>query len=357
MALLPEQILDLVASVQTNYPFKGWNSVAQEQQNYIAFTQFFKKRKTVEDGGTELGFTIQYDYQKTGGYVGLYNTVTASVRNTMTQGSMPWRFWYDNYSYDKKEKAFNSGDKIKIFDLIKTRRESAWLGAAESIEQNFWGDPAAVDTAVDPMPLKYWLTLANGGTGAFDGNYHTSFTTKGAIAMATATRYRNWSNTYTNITEADLWFKIKEAIDKCQFKCPVPNSAASNPMPKRTICVSYDTRNSLQELAEARNESLGKDGWYLDAPTWKGVPMVWVPNLDDDNPNTPQTYDAVVGIDWSTFAINFAKGMQLQENKPIIPSNQPSVVRTDMESSYNTCAKNLRGNFVIADNYLWSPSA
>jgi hypothetical protein len=200
------------------------------------------------------------------------------------------------------------------------------------------------------------LTVKSASTGAFDGNYHTSFTSKGGISSTTASRWRNWSDTYTSIAEDDLWIKIKEAMAKSQFKSPVPGSSEKNAAPQRTICVSYATQVALESLVEQRNENLGTEAFY-GGLTFKGVPLVYVPNLDSDNADTPQTYDAVVGIDWSTFGIKFQTGFDLKEDKPVKLIDQPYVVRTDMTATYNTYCDNLRRNWVIATNYAWSPSA
>jgi hypothetical protein len=357
MALAAEQIQDLVKSVQTKYPFKGWTSVAQKQNQYVAFDQFFKGKQTVEQSSPELGFTVKYKYKNSAEFVGLFHEVGAvSVENTMVQGKVPFRNIRDDYAYDMHEESFNTNDSRQIFDMIKSRREDAWMSVAERMETNFWGNPANIVTTTDPFPAKYWLTVPSGAAGSFCGNYHTSFTSKGGISPTLATRWRNWADTYTAITEDDLWAKILEAMDKTRFKSPVPGDSSKNPAPQRTLGMSYATKRSIEQLAEQRNENLGKEAYY-GAPTFKGVPLLWVPNLDADNEDTPQSYDAVVGIDWSTFGIKFQKGWTLKEGKPIHLQNQPNVVRVDMDCTYNTFCDGLRSNFVIANNYLWSPSA
>jgi hypothetical protein len=120
--------------------------------------------------------------------------------------------------------------------------------------------------------------------------------------------------------------------------------------------VSYATQQSLEALVEQRNENLGTEAWY-GGPTFKGVPLTYVPNLDSDNEDTPQTYDAVVGIDWSTFYVKVQRGFDLKEGDPVKLIDQPWVVRTDLDCTYNTCCDNLRRNFVIGTDYRWSPSA
>jgi hypothetical protein len=356
MALTAEQILDLAKSVQTNYPFKGWTSVAQKQTEYIAFNQFFKGKKQVESGGVYLGFNVKYKYQDDAEFIGLGHRVDAQIESTMLQGQVPWRHVYNNYSYDAHEEAFNSRDEKMIFDVIKSRREDAWLSMAAKIEKNFWGDPASMTTSTDPYPLKYWLTMNSGADGGFDGNYHTSFTSKGGISSTTAARWRNWTDTYTSITESDLWAKLKEAMAKTKFMSPVPSASDKNTPPKRTICVSYATQTGLEDLVEQRNENLGTEAFY-GGPTFKGTPLLYVPNLDSDNEDTPQSYDAVVGIDWSTFGVKILRGWDLKEDKPVKLIDQPYMVRADMTASYNTFCDNLRRCFVIGTNYAWSPSA
>ncbi len=361
MAFQLTDIADLLKSVRTHYPSKEWTSIAQGQTEYVAFTQFFRDKSSTESGGEYLGFNVQYQWDDPAIFVGPYQTVTTNVGNSMVQGSTPWRRVYKNYAYDLTEKSLNSNDPDRIFDYIKTKRDAAWGGMAKGVDKNFWYSAASIDTTLDPYPAKYWVTMNSGASGGFTGGNHTSFTSgKGGISSAVYTGWKNYCDTYTSASDPDdLWEKLKKATVMTKFTSPIPNSGAKITTPKRTICVSYSTQQSLVKLAEVRNENLGKDLFWIDSPTLRGVPFLYVPNLDiatANNPDTPQTYDAVVGIDWSTFGIKFQKGWKMVESEPTKVANQPYVVRVDMTSMYNTFCDNVRNNFVIATNYAWSPS-
>lgn len=316
-----------------------WTGIQSDLQEHVALPKMLKKERVKFSDGYEIQFNVQYKLSGNAKNVGLYGSDSYNVSDTMATGSIPWRHTTTFYAFDRREMTMNSGAS-RIVDLIKTRRTDAMIDLAERMEIDFWGAPASSSDTTTPYGIDYWVV--KNATEGFNGGDPSGFTAGAAgLATATYTRWKNWTYQYTNVTKDDLIRGWRNAATKTLFKSPV-EFPDYNRGDRYGYYTNYDVIQPLEELLEAQNENLGKDLASMDgAVMFRRNPVVWVPQLDGDS------QDPVYGINWGVFYPVFLAGEYMKEQGPEKAANQHTVMKVDIDTSYNWCCKNRRRLFIL----------
>jgi hypothetical protein len=297
---------------------RSWVNLTQKYHNLTFVNRFMSDKKVPEEGGKNLAWKVQVTRVDNTRDTQLYDQDTSNIGNGMKEASISWNMKTTNYTYDVNEPAFQGGSMTEIIDIMELKESEMYEGWAEHMEETMWTCPA-VDA--DPAPaygVPYWLVKNSSSTPGFNGGAPTGYTTVANLNPSTYTRHKNWTFTYTlnTWTRTDFVRKTVEAMHMCNFN-PIPKvGGIPDSKPNWTLQTTWAAYEACQELAEQRNDNLGKElGFMGGNVTIMGVPLVWVDALDGgrglSGASSQPAYDStspIYGIDWSQFKWVFLKG-------------------------------------------------
>lgn len=329
MPLLPDQLDDFVQATQKRYTKKKWSDISLPFQDY-KFAELIARGKEseMEKGGTQLEFKVQVANTGTFKSTELFGTDNPGVVDLIKAVTVPWTMQTVNWTYDVNETEFQGDDDTMIVDEIDIRRHSAWNDFYTGMETLMWTAPTGpTDVPRTPLGIPTWIVKSSTAAFGFNGTNPSGFTD--GVGGLSSTTYPTWANgtfTYAQIDKLDLCAKWKEAYTKCQFKAPHSYNDI-NKGPRRYGFYSvYSVIAALERLLENSNDNLGTDlGKYAGAVMFKGVPVEWVPALDNTASAAYDSTNPIYGIDWNVFGWKFQKGINQKWLPPVIPPRQSTV--------------------------------
>ncbi|MBN2129139.1 MAG: hypothetical protein JW741_06565, partial [Sedimentisphaerales bacterium] len=208
-------------------------------------------------------------------------------------------------------------------------------------EKASWRLRAASDTK-SPNGVPYYV-VKNATTG-FNGGNPSGFSDCVGIDASTEEKWRNYTDTYSQVTKDDLVASMRKAHRLTGFKSPVSIPDFRRGKGNRyRVYMNEATINSWELLAEAQNDQLGRDLAPMDGVTaFKRHPVIYVAQLDDDTSNP------VYMLDHNTFYPVVLKGDYLRETEPIsggVTQHNSFVVYLDL--TFNLLCLDRRRNTVI----------
>lgn len=344
---------DLLAMTREKYPDTGkWVDMTTDTQEYLAGPKLLKKNKRKVDSGDYIAWPIQTDMGDDGGDMGLYEEVTPTQNNQMTNAQIRWGGIHAGCGYDLIEMQQNAQSETRIVDLIKSRRHGMRTKLYDLMEDRFWVAESS-DGGKRPYSLFYWLRYASSapttgiGNGSFSGAYPFSGTT---IAGITNARMCNWAAVYTAISSTDFLPVLREAAFKCRFS-PVPNPNVINTADQRyEIFCDFAEYDAIIQLAESRNENLGFDLNKVNGRVTFGG-GVFTPVPYAGNVTYWQTRNSFFMVDWSVLEPVFLSGFDETEQTFAPEKAQPNVVSVRTQSVYNLRCLDPRRLAVLSLTY------
>lgn len=340
MGLQYADIDDAVIATQQNFVRKGaFIDLQTDLQDHTLVRELWKGRKKTFEGGDPWEFEAQVDQNWSAKAVGLYESDSSSVTDTLVKFTVNVKHVNAHYLYDLREKSFQKGGKA-IVKHVYSKYVAMMVSWFEYLENVLWGVPDSGDTKT-PYGVGYWVTKS--ATAGFYGVDHANFTDGRAnVKTADVARWANYTDRYVAISKEDLIRKMRTASRQTKFRSPVMHSQPTVGAQKNGIYVNGDTIGLLEEKLEEQNMNLGNDIASKDGRVvFKGTPLTWAPKLDDDSS------DPVYMLDWSTLALGVLSGWENQLSAPYMVPGKSKVRRVDLDSSINMICTNLRKQTVI----------
>lgn len=335
-----ENLVDLAKTTLNSLGEPNYTNLMSDLQEYVAFTRLYDKAKQQEESGKGIQWDVALNPSNNAANVGLYEEDSLNVMDGMTQASVDWRNTRGGYAISKQEISMNTG-KRQIVDLLKFKRAQGMVNLADLMEANFWKFPAASDTKT-PLGLPYWVTKTNSSTPGFNAALPTGYSSVAGLVPASQPRWNPWSGLYTDVSKDDLVRKMREAAVKTHFKSPVA-TPTNNTGYKYTINTNYEVVQTMEELLEAQNDSLGNDVASKDGMVmFRKIPVEYVPYLDADTTNP------VYGINWGEFKVKVLKGWWMREDVIDKTPGQHTVISVFFDCTYQIITYNRRSHFVFA---------
>jgi len=332
-------IQDVVYSTLSELGEGKWTDLSAAIQRYVVLSKITKQSRIVIGSGRDIQFDLLMDDNNSARFVGLFENDRVDVPNGLIQGSIPFRNLTANYAFERREILANRG-KRQIVDLMKVRRHMAMMAIARKMEDAFWRVPSSTNET-DPYGVPYWIV--KNATAGFTGTVPSGYTTVAGINPTTYPRWRNYAAPYTAVTKEDLiaaWWKASTLTD---FEPPV-QGPTFNTGDMYGYYTTYTVYAGLKTLLESQNEDLGYD---LDSmqgrPVFGGVPVTWVPQLDDDTTNP------VYGINWGEFKTAILGNEWMLETQIPIQPGQHTVAAVHIDASFNYLTRNRRRHFVLSN--------
>jgi len=335
------QIDDAVLLTQNNFIKRGaFTDLQTDLADHVAVREMWQGRKKVFTGGENWEFETQMDHNHSARTVGLFESDSSALTDTMVKGEVDPRHLNAHYIYDLREKDFQRGG-VAIVDLVRTRYVGMMVSLFELLEEILWGKPDDSTDVKTPFGLAYWLTR-NATTG-FTGGNPSGFTAgKAGIDADTYSRWKNWSAQYSAVSKVDLIRSMRKAHRETRFRSPVSHAQPSLGGMRNGIYLPGDTLGLLEEAVEDQNMSLGNDIASKDGRvSFKSTPLTYAPYLDNDSA------EPVYMIDWKWMAIGVMAGWENNLTAPYRVADKHNVRRVDLDASLNMVCTDLRRHAVM----------
>lgn len=317
----------------------SFTDLQTDLQDHILVRELWKGRKKVFVGGDPWEFEAQVDHNWTAKAVGLYETDSSSIADTLVKFEVNVKHVNAHYLYELHEKAFQRGGKA-IVKHIFSKYVAMMVSWYEYLEEVLWGIPDSGDTRT-PYGVGYWVTKS--ASQGFNGVDHANFSSgRAGVSSTDQPRWANYTDRYVAIAKEDLIRKMRKASRQIRFRSPVMHSQPKVGGEKNGIYVNGDTIGLMEEELEKQNMNLGNDIASKDGRvTFKSTPITWVPKLDDSSD------DPVYMLDWSVMALGVLSGWENQLSKPYMVHKKHLVRRVDLDTSINMICTNLRKEAVL----------
>ena len=355
---LPEAIADLAIMADPNRGRDKFVSYAEKYVNYHMMPNLMREKKISFKGGNGCNFNAVMDHNNGAKHVEPYEVESGISRtDTTKRGFVPWRISKTQMAIDETEMAIADGPE-EILDVLDVETFRSELALWELLEDAWWQRGATTSSnSKAPFPLNYWVyTQADSSDGAYSGDHATTgegaFLTKnhnswsggpGGIDVTANTKYANWNCAYTNVTKDDLFTKMRRAYFETDWGDPIPHPSYHRSGHGRCIYSKYQQVAEAERVAENQNENLGNDMASKDGlVTFRRHPWKPVHALKD------QAQDYVYMIDWSWFGIAGNKNYWMVRKKLREAPNQPTVLRGDTYTMWNTICYNRRAQSVFS---------
>jgi len=342
MGLAFSEIDDAVLETQSKLIKRGaFVDMQTDLTDHVAVRQMWKGRQKQFAGGEDWRFDVQMDHNHSARTVGLYESDSSSLTDTMKAGKVPVRHVNAHYIYDKHEPAFQRGGK-KIVDLVKIKYVGMMVSLFEFLEEILWSKPTDSTDVKTPYGITYWITKS--ATEGFYGVDPSGFTDgRAGISSGDYPRFANWTARYAAVTKEDLIRKIRRAHRRTRFRSPVSHETPALAAMKNGIYTNDSVIGLLEERLEDQNMNLGNDIASKDGKTlFKSTPIIYAPKLDDDSTNP------IYLLDWKWLAVGVLAGWANNLSAPYMVPNKHLVSRVDLDASLNMICTDPRRQTVIS---------
>ena len=341
MPLALTGVADFTAMTIANYERGIWTDLSLDLPDYVS-TRMIKDHMVYNEGGTQLTWDVQVDYTDTFRATGPYDVDITPTGDDMIQASVPWKHYTANYSYDLKLDTFQSGRET-IISYVVEKEHGMRNSIADGLERETWSLAPSGSARAQTIPY-YIVKSSTTPGGALTGGAPSGYTTVADINPTTYDQWRNWAGIYTNVTTDDLISKVKKAMFNTNFIAPDPHPELGFSKAMVGLYTVYSVRESLERLAETRNDRLGSDvAMFVGKVTIGGTPVTAVPYLDANDSTNP-----VYGINWRYMRPFSKRGEWMKLTGPKDAPNQHTVKNVFCDITWNWKCVNRRAQWVMS---------
>lgn len=337
-----------------------------KHNTYPVINQWFKQDKLELDGGDRVESHIQMRETGNAAQVRMYETDTPNVNNLNEKIYVEWTHAQTSFSYSTKEIAMNRGNKTRIYNLLKSRRDGAYKELADMIEELAWRTPTDSGDDRNPHGIFAWLCQATSdpseGVGdftAYTPNYWSdasSLYNAGGLSCSATTNPR-WANYYEDHggkLDDTLLKRLRRSFRKTKFQAPMYANQAIDPksgFSKFRFYTNGTVLDALESFALKSDDSIGADlGKYAGAVIFKGVPFIYTDILDSAKQYVYGD-DPIVGVNHEHFYPVCLKGEYFKVSDPMTKVGQHNVLTVYIDLTYAYICKNRRHAGFLCSNW------
>lgn len=351
-------IEDLLTTTLNTIRKEKFTDMSQELTEYIVVPYLLTQRGglMIKKGGVGIEETLMIEHGGRSRFVGEYDEDVIVVFDHLKKMRLFYSLLTDNLAYTRSEILDNRGDERKN-KILKPRRRGMYLRVAETMEENFFQVPDA-DDDLTPWGLKYWIV--KNATAGFYGGYPAGFTRIANVNLTEVPQFKNYTDTYTAISKADLVLKMRRAHRRTNWRSPRKDPGVEgDTSPRRLLLCNENVIEGVESIGEAQNENLGRDIASMDAGRnslrgtglrqspdgeilFKRHPLVHARSLDADTTNP------VYGLDMFTFHAMTQQGDNMRLGDFRQAPKQHRVFAAHLDHKHQTICTNRRNNWVIS---------
>lgn len=365
------QLDGLMKSIEDRYIHTTPTDLMANLRGFPGWEAIIRRKRVSVDGGNTLKFPITTEFNDTTREVELaYETDVYSQESTATFGEVNWKALNTTWTLDAAQLAINSGPR-KVWDWATDIRNQAMLSLYTKFENIIWGlalnsqDHAkrvyGIQNGIvpDKPDETAGTTHEYGFTGA---NAYTHSTTYG-IDASTVEKFRNWSGTYTEVSEepGGLTYEMRRMFRMTRFKSPLNTTEMATSF-ARGIYMPTKLILMLEYLINQRNDNLGADFAINDGrAVFRGIPLTEVPWFDDPlysgeetrpiyNDEGGTVSDPVYMINWDRWRVAFMAGWFMRRKMVSPIPDKHNAVGMHIDNMLNTVCINRREQGVLQYN-------
>jgi len=352
----PNQIDDLVHSIQQSYIMGKWQDISSPLQNYQFAARIFDRAKKKEMSSTLCKWKLKIANNDNFQVVDLYHRDTSTRVDVLTEGEMKWGMTTTNYHYDIDEDIFNQGTK-EIVNHFNLQEDGLMQDFFEGVEDlMFASGPAS--SSVKPFPitsLLWWITTTaedsasaeNTATEGFTGYSPQGWSNAGGISPTTYKQWRNRCFPYTTVSSDDLIKKTIRSMDLCSFKPPVPrHDIKPEGQHNWELLTTYSRLEKLRTIARLNNDNTGNEvASNSGTIEIRGVPVNWVSAWTNESSVNQRDDGVLLGVDWNTFDWYYNSKRHMRKHDPFQHHEMSNVRVRKMEDAGQIVCYNRRANF------------
>jgi len=345
MAILhAENIDDIVSGTLRDLGRDDLRQIAQSLQRYEVMPRWFRQDKIVISSGYGIQRSLlDVLNANSAKHVGLMEEDTINQVDHLTNLQVDWVHATNNWSYDIREMAMNSG-VARVQNVVRARELASQLQMALELEKSGWTIPSATNRKT-AYGIPYWVVW--NATDGFTGGNPAGHTTVAGIDVSVHTNFKNWAATYIAATFDDLIKKMKRMHRKIGFVSPVDADQLAGPRGDQYRYYCNDTTyGEFEEAQRMQNDRLGPDVGQLNGMVvFKMSPVIWVAFLDD---NMAAGSDPVYAINHGAFYPGVLEGQFFVRTGPMISAKQHMQREVHRDVTYQFVCVDRRSCGVIA---------
>jgi hypothetical protein len=341
MALSPQDQADVLEAFHAEFGGPDFTQIAQARNDYPLAMMLLEEDRVHKTSGTKIQRPIWSKKGPPAESLGMYGMIEPTVTDHATHVESFWTRTVRSWSFEDWEMITGSTGKT-IFDMLLMRKQDAELAIVEKIENQAM-EVAAVGDNMAFYGIPYWIVYnaTDGFTGALPGSH----TTIGAVNITTHDTFKNYSVTWTNVSEADLIANLLKAHAYTGWKSPVTKEDFLSVRGRDFLYMTdYATKAALVAALRLRNDQLKFDvgvGWGED--TVFGHRIWWVPRLDDFASAAP-----IYGINRQFYEMHVQAGGELKNMEFPKWSKQPTTHTSVLVFHYGSVCTNRRSCLIAA---------
>jgi len=351
---------DLLISTRAMLPKRFQETV--QIRDAVGIRLFFNQRRKDYDGSYAVGEEIRVAASSTATATRAYTPTSTSVASYGVRINTEWVNFLDRIPYNMLEKAFNSGDESKIFNLIDMRRSAHFDGFLSNLlEPHIWDEPAASTDDLHIWGVPYWLRRLSSAdtTGSFSGTTirYTGGTTATTLGITTdgssapdantAANFnlRNWNASYSSGTFDLPCFKtVRRAANRTNFMRLSQLKGEMTENTKQVLVMPEEQFEQYQDLANQDNtlKATGGDLTKYDLYRVHGMEVIPCPALNS------KTYQPIYGLKLDQWEGMVQTGKFMTQVNALEDPSDPLTTTENVLTVCNIRAKNPRhAGFVV----------
>jgi len=293
--------------------------------------------------------------------VSLWEEDTHNTVNTDDEIKVDWTHSTTNLEYERREIAMNTGNKVRIYNYLKSKMQNMFREWAELLQPKLILSPTSSTDKKNPHGLASWLSLGtDNSTGAwtgYSGVYNDGSGTTynvGGIASTASSKAR-WGSYYADHNGEfgnNIVDLMARAYRKTHFIPPmVPRKigAEHNPVSNFRLYSNDVVIGNFEAMARAQDDKVGPDiVKYQGIPHFKGVPFIYVDELDTTRASLRGT-NPIYGVNHTYFKCVVLKENDFVVGRPRQRDNAHNVLAVDADVSFGIlCTNRQKAGFLIS---------
>lgn len=294
--------------------------------SYLEFAGRLLRRERMSiESGKGIKRTLMHKMSELATFIDRYTDEdSVAFENVLAQLSAEWCTVQVPWMMEEREPLMNRGKSL-VTNVIKPRRLSAMNGLADKLEDKVW-TVRLPGSDKFPNGFPYWI-VKNAIQG-FNGGYPGTHTDIAGINLTTVPNFKNWTDTWSNVTGPDLIRKMSKAHRRTRWHSPFgqPTQIVKTNQNRFRIYMNDDTADLFENYVDGTNQNLGSNIAFNDVPSggssrrgvfrengeivFKRHPIVPLEILDTDTDNP------VYMTDFNTVQVVVLAGDYLRESGP-----------------------------------------
>lgn len=330
---------DFIIGTIDEYDAPSFTQVSQTLQRTVVLSKWLTKEKLIKEGGKEIRRSLADQLVSVAKHIGLMDEDTAVITDHLVDLNVPYRQAQTGFSIHKIVDNLMNRGKSMVVNIIKPRQQNAMIDMVNKLEVAGWSSPSSSSDKLYPYGVPYYVTKNGSGTG-FTGTVATGHSTCAGINTTTHPNYRNYKDTYTDLTSEDGIRALETAFIEMDYEMPKNVDMFKKAWRLGLYC-NKTTWLDLSRYLRDHNDNMGVNlGRYDGEAVFNRVPFQYVTHLNAD------TSQPIYMLDHAHFFPVVLAGNYLARETRQAPS-QKWIFNTWIDLSYNFVCTNRKRQGVL----------